>query len=99
MSLRQVLTAGCVLAAAFVLAAPAAAQQTPTQAQYADTVVQVGQGGGGDAGGPSADEPSNVGSLPFTGLDLALMGVAATALVAGGLVIRRRSHAPGDHTA
>ena len=101
MRFRQVIAAGCVLAVAFALAAPAGAQQSAvTDEQYGDTVVQVGQGGqGGDnPGDPSASDPSNVGSLPFTGLDLGLMAVAASGLVAGGIVLRRRSGAAGEHS-
>jgi uncharacterized membrane protein YphA (DoxX/SURF4 family) len=58
------------------------------------------QGGGGDAGAvqattaaPSGD--GDGGSLPFTGLDVALILGVGGALVAAGLVTRRLTH-PGN---
>lgn len=99
LSLRQVTATICAALTALVLAAPAAAQNTPvTQEQYGDKAEQFGGGGGsvGDPGDPSASDPGTVGSLPFTGLDLGLMAAAAAGLVAGGVVLRRRSTAE-DH--
>ena len=79
---------------ALVLATPAAAQNSPvTDEQYGDKAEQLGGGNIGDPGDPSASDPGNVGSLPFTGLDLGLMAAAAAGLVAGGIVLRRRSTA------
>jgi hypothetical protein len=56
----------------------------------------VGQGGGGGGGAPvSADEG---GSLPFTGLDIALLAAAGGLLAAAGLGMRRLTRAPGSAT-
>ena len=100
MSFRQALLAVVgALVVSLALAVPASGQQTSvTDDQYADTVVQVGQGGN-DPSDPSASDPSSVGSLPFTGLDLGLMAAAAAGLVAGGIVLRRRSADSGEHGA
>lgn len=56
--------------------------------------VQQGGGGGGDATSPvsTADEG---GSLPFTGLDVALLAAAGGLLAAAGLGMRRLTRAPG----
>jgi hypothetical protein len=90
----------CSLIAALAFAAPAAAQNDQsspvTQSQYGDAATQFSGGGdapsSGDPSDPSASSDSSaVGSLPFTGLDLALMAAAAGGLVAGGLLMRRRT--------
>ena len=52
--------------------------------QVQDTVQGVNTGSGGDTGG----------SLPFTGLDLALLAAAGGLLAAGGLGMRRLTRAP-----
>jgi hypothetical protein len=92
---RQILTAACTLIAVLAIAAPASAAKcvgsSVTQDQYAENVDQVkvcDEGGTGDPGDPPA-----TGSLPFTGLDLGLMGGAAVALLAGGFLISRRARA------
>jgi hypothetical protein len=77
----------CAALAALALAGPAAADGgagsiSVTEDQYEDTVSQFAGGGGGTA------DPT--GSLPFTGLDVALMGVAAAALLGAGFVLHRR---------
>lgn len=99
MSFKQVLVAVGAVVVSLALVAPAVGQQTPvTQDQYGDKVEVIGGGDGnpGDPGDPSASDPSGVGSLPFTGLDLGLMAAAAAGLVAGGIVLRRRSGAAGQ---
>jgi hypothetical protein len=58
-----------------------------TADQYDDAAAQAA---GAATGDPSATADPGVGSLPFTGLDLALMAVAAGALLGAGLVLRRR---------
>ena len=75
------------------LAAPAAGQgSSVTKDQYKDSASNVVAGLGGDPGDPSATaDPGSTGSLPFTGLDLALMGAAAAGLFGAGVVIRRRA--------
>jgi hypothetical protein len=73
-----------------------------TQDQYGDKTEVIGGGGGNldDPGDPSAtSDPSTVGSLPFTGLDLGLMAAAAAGLVAAGIVLRRRSRPAGEPSA
>lgn len=87
-SYRQLLTVVCCLFALVAFAAPASAQGTGssvTQDQYADPGAQFGAGG--------SNPSTSVGSLPFTGLDLGLMAFAAAGLVAGGVLIRKRSSA------
>lgn len=86
----------CAVAAGLVLAAPAAAQDdrgAVTAKQYGNSATELGRASSGtfaDPGDPSAEDSGYVGSLPFTGLDLALMGVAAVSLIAGGVVMYRR---------
>ncbi len=90
---NAIATLSLILIAALALAAPAAGQGfSPTKDQYRNSADGVGAGVGGDPGDPSATaDPSSTGSLPFTGLDLALMGAAAAGLVGAGVVIRRRA--------
>jgi hypothetical protein len=78
-----------LLGTALLLAASAAAQ-TPTADQYRSIIHNSGGGGSG------AGEPT--GFLPFTGLDLAAMVVAAVALLAAGLALERfrRRHPAGS---
>ncbi|MGI9019097.1 MAG: hypothetical protein ACR2G3_00095 [Solirubrobacterales bacterium] len=94
--IRKAVPAGfCALLALAVLAlaagtTPATAQEefeisSVTQDQYDDGAARFA--GGGDAG------EAGVGSLPFTGLDLVLMGTAAAGLLGAGFVLRRRAAA------
>ena len=99
MNFRQVLATLCATVVALALAAPVSAQESPvTKEQYGDKAEQVGGGNVSDPGDPSASDPSGVGSLPFTGLDLGLMAAAAAGLVAGGIVISRRTAATGENS-
>lgn len=87
---RKLLLVLCSLVAALALAAPATAQDSfqissVTQDQYGDPADQFAGGG--------STPTSSVGSLPFTGLDVALMAGAAVTLLGAGLVIRRRTSA------
>ncbi len=53
----------------------------------------------GDANDPSAAVTGSVsdsGTLPFTGLELALMAAAGIALVGTGIVVRRASRTNGE---
>jgi hypothetical protein len=89
---RQLILGACAVVAALAFAAPASAQDesatsSVTADQY-DPSTERFSGGGGE-------DPSSVGSLPFTGLDLGLMGGAALTLLAGGVVLHRRAN-PGD---
>lgn len=66
----------------------AALAQTPAEGVY-----------GGDGGGTQGEVEGGAtagaagGTLPFTGMDLALMAVAAALLIATGLIIRRVARA------
>lgn len=72
------------------LAAPSAAiAQSPTHAQYEPQNHQISVGGGGN--GPSAPSNGNIGSLPFTGLDIGVLALAAAALLGAGFALRRLS--------
>jgi hypothetical protein len=78
------LAAGLVVCA---LAVPSAAlAQSPTHAQYAPQSHQIAAGGG-----PSAPSRSTIGSLPFTGLDVGVLALAAVALLGAGFALRRLS--------
>jgi hypothetical protein len=106
-SFRHFLAALCALVAALAIAAPASAQDCQnsgevTLDQYGEVVDRFDFGscarGGGDPSDPadpadpgSATDPDTAG-LPFTGLDVGLMGVAAAGLVGAGLLMRRRAH-------
>jgi hypothetical protein len=72
------------------LAAPAAAiASSPSNAQYAPQNRQIAAGGGG--GGPSTPSRSTIGNLPFTGLDVGVLALAAVALLGAGFALRRLS--------
>ena len=73
------------------LSSPTAAQYEPqSQVQGTDTtgsgpLAGSATGGSGGSGGGAG------GGLPFTGMDLGVMGGAALALIASGFVLRRLS--------
>jgi hypothetical protein len=76
----------CVL---FVLAlAVPVYAQSPTQDAY-EGIAGVEQGGGGSS--PSASGGGD-GSLPFTGLELAVVALAGAGLVGAGFAVRRATH-------
>jgi hypothetical protein len=91
--------AGAILAAlavAALLALPGAAlAATPSGDQYDDSAQnvqsQVSGGGSGpsDSGSPSSGLHSEVGPLPFTGLDLIAMAVVAVGVVGLGIALQR----------
>ena len=60
--------------------------------------AQVDQGGGGGGGGADTSPVSTTtdegGSLPFTGLDVALLAAAGALLAAAGLGMRRLTRGP-----
>jgi hypothetical protein len=88
--------------AAIALPASAIAAPSPTKAQYVSQVNQTfGTGGGGNFSPPggSVSPPSTsgkVGSLPFTGLDVAVLALIGSGLLATGAVLRRRQRATGE---
>lgn len=84
---------GLILIAALVVAAfasPALAQDpSPTESQYSAPIpAEAGQSG-------SDEEPtgmrSNIGPLPFTGLDLLILGGLAAILFGTGFLLRKLS--------
>jgi LPXTG-motif cell wall-anchored protein len=66
-------------------AQPAPHQQLPSQAQDAPTTQQA------DPQVASGAQPAPGGELPRTGLDLVPLALAGVALVAAGLLLRRRA--------
>jgi hypothetical protein len=72
-------------------AAPSAAMaQSPSNAQYESQSQQI-SAGGGQGPGPSAPSRSTIGKLPFTGLDVGVLALAAAALLGAGFALRRLS--------
>jgi hypothetical protein len=61
--------------------------------QIQSTVDQGGGGGGGGLAGTTTTADDG-GSLPFTGLDVALLAAAGGVLAAAGLGMRRLTRAP-----
>jgi hypothetical protein len=82
------------------LSNPSAAQYEP-QSQVQGTSTNGSNDGNGNgpvaASTPNTGLKSNVGSLPFTGLDVIVLAVVAAALVGTGLALRKLSgpKAPG----
>jgi len=85
-------TVGAAVCALLLFAAPAASAQTSAQSGYSTPAGNVQQrvGGGHDAPRPDTVE-NRGGSLPFTGLDLGLVGAAGGFLLAVGFAVRRLS--------
>jgi hypothetical protein len=93
------LTVGAVVYVALLIAAPAGVAQTAAQPGYSAPAGSVQQQLGPDGSkresasrGPRAPTDaanSDVGSLPFTGLDLGFVGGAGAMLLAIGLAVRR----------
>jgi hypothetical protein len=94
-----------VVAAIAVAPAAAIAQDAlsnPSASQYEpESQVQgTTTNGGGNGSGPAAEHPatasatglsSNVGSLPFTGMDVIVLLIVASALIGTGFALRRLS--------
>jgi hypothetical protein len=70
--------------------------QSPTNDQYAPENHQISAAGGG-GGGSGPPSSNTIGSLPFTGLDVAVLALAAVALVGAGFALRRLSD-PARHS-
>jgi hypothetical protein len=99
--------------AILVLAVPSAAwaqsgSSSPSNAQYQPTDQQIaatGGGGGPNSSGPNAATTAGggssgggaIGGLPFTGLDLGVLALAAVALLGAGVTLRRLSD-PARHS-
>lgn len=95
-TLRSARALVAVLVAALALALPGAALAgTPSADQYGNSSEQVqsqvsGDGSGpSDGGTPSSGLHSEVGPLPFTGLDLIAMAIVAVGVVGLGIALQR----------
>ena len=77
-------------------AALAQATDDPSSAQY-DPPIPEGQGTAGSAasGNSGSGLDSNIGSLPFTGMDLLIVLGVALVLTGTGFALRRLSMPPG----
>jgi hypothetical protein len=79
------LTVGAAVYVALLIAAPATFAQTAATSGYSQPAGSVQQQVGHEPHAASSD----AGSLPFTGLDLGLVGGAGGMLLAIGLAVRR----------
>jgi hypothetical protein len=84
-----------ILVVMLVVAAPAVAQ-TASQNGYSGTGGQVQAQVDDPSSTPVASTDSGGGSLPFTGLDLALLAGAGVVLVGAGIGMRRLTRAPSS---
>lgn len=87
-----------LLAVAFASVPTALAQDSisdPSSAQY-DPPIPPGEGTGGASASGGLD--SNIGSLPFTGLDLLIVVGVALVLAGTGFALRRLSAPPSQGT-
>jgi hypothetical protein len=90
----RMLIVSAVMTVALLVALPgaAAAQASgPTSAQYDTTNDQIAAGGGGGPAEPSGGNDPVISGLPFTGVDLVLLGIVALALLSAGIAIQRLS--------
>jgi hypothetical protein len=87
---RKLIVSAVVTAALLVALPGAAAAQasSPASAQYDTTNHQIAAGGGG---GPSGGNDPVISGLPFTGVDLVLLGIVALSLGGAGIAIHRLS--------
>ena len=88
------------LAVAFASVPTAIAQDSiddPSSAQY-DPPIPEGEGtaGGAASGGSGSGLDSNIGSLPFTGMDLLIVVGVALLLAGTGFALRRLSSPPAE---
>jgi hypothetical protein len=63
---------------------------------YSDEASQIQAQVADEAQAPAPESTPGEGSLPFTGLDLGLMGAAGGLLLGAGLGMRRLTRAPGS---
>jgi hypothetical protein len=93
---RKLIVSAVVTAALLVALPGAAAAQaaSPTSAQYEDQ-VQLAQQQTHQAGTESSD-PRVISALPFTGVDLVLLGILALGLVGAGIALQRMSRTAGS---
>ena len=83
------LTVGAVVYVALLIAAPAGFAQTAAQPGYSAPAGSVQQQVGHEPRAHTGAANNDVGSLPFTGLDLGLVAGAGGMLLAIGLAVRR----------
>ena len=73
----------------------ASTRRRPSHDQYDPKSQQIAATGSGGGGGGSATTSSSggstIGSLPFTGLDVGVLALAAVALLGAGFALRRLS--------
>lgn len=81
---------GIVMLVLVVMLVPAAAAQDPTVRGYGGVAGEIQ----GTLDEPATTEVQSVGTLPFTGLDLAFAGGAGILLVGLGFGLRQASRKP-----
>jgi hypothetical protein len=99
--MRTIFTLLTVLALTLAIAASASAQSSVDAYEDQGGQIQAQiEGGGGDGSGTApvtaTTDSSAGGSLPFTGLDVALLFGAGGVLAAAGLGMRRLTRSPGS---
>jgi hypothetical protein len=87
------------LVAAFTVVPVAVAQDSsdPSSAQYDPPIPEsavAGSSASGGSGGDPSGLNSNIGSLPFTGMDLLIVAGVAFVLAGTGFALRRLSTPP-----
>jgi len=88
------LIVSAIMTVALLVALPGAAvaqASSPTSAQYDTTNNQIAAGGGGGPSEPSGGNDPVISGLPFTGVDLVLLGIVALALLSAGIALQRWS--------
>lgn len=83
-------------ALALLMAFTATAQAQSSVQGYNDEAGQVQETVQGNGNPPTSAVDDSGGTLPFTGLDLALLAAAGGVLTAAGLGMRRLTRAPGS---
>lgn len=93
-NIRKIILVLGIAAAVFAVPGAALAQNDPTSAQYNPPIPESGVAGGAAGGGESGGGGglnSNIGSLPFTGMDLIIVAGVAFVLTGTGFALRRLS--------
>ena len=92
--MRKITLFVAVALMSLALSAPAFGANSATEEAYGGAAGTQQFSGDGDGNEPSAAVTGSVsdsGTLPFTGLELALMAAAGIGLVGTGIVVRRAS--------
>jgi hypothetical protein len=91
--MKKILLVLGIVAALAAVPGAALAQDDPSAAQYDPPIPQSGVAGGSGSGssGDSGGLNSNIGSLPFTGMDLIIVAGVAFVLTGTGFALRRLS--------